>query len=158
MASELPTAATTTTPCRTAYSTAAASTGEYSSLARCSGSRVPPSDRLITCAPWSTAQRIAAASASGETVSSEPAIFPMISCAGKAMPTIPLPSIAAAISPATKVPWPCSSVKGFPPMKLFAAAMRAFGNSGFVPSRPESTIATRTGLSAGRASPNQSNA
>ena len=53
---------------RTAYATAAASSGEYVSRAGLSGSRRPPRLRLITRAPSSTAQRIARASASSEIV------------------------------------------------------------------------------------------
>src|SRR5205085_5743828 len=60
--------------------------------------------------------------------------------------------------PATKVPWPSSSVIAVLETKLFAAQIADLGNSGCVPSSPESTIATRTGLSDGIVSPNASNA
>ena len=61
----------------------------------------------MTRAPLSTAQRIAAASASGEIVPSVRTTFAMSRSAGKATPAIPCALfIAAAISPATNVPCP----------------------------------------------------
>ena len=151
--SEFPTAATTTTPLETAYETAAASRGEYVSLLGSPGSRRPPRLRLITRAPWSTAQWIAADSASSEIVPSVSTTFAISSWAGKAIPAMPTPLfIAAAISPATKVPCPCSSVSALPPTKLFESRIRP-ANSGWPPSIPESTTATRTGARIGRLEP-----
>ncbi len=107
---------------------------------------------MITRAPWSTAQWIAADSASSEIVPSASTTFAIRSCAGKAIPAMPTPlSIEAAISPATKVPWPCSSVSALPPTKLFASAIRP-ANSGWPPSIPESITATRTAGSSGGSS------
>ena len=54
----------------------------------------------------------------------------------------------AAISPATNVPCPCSSVYGEPPTNDFAATTRPL-NSGCEPSIPESITATLTGKSCG---------
>jgi hypothetical protein len=99
---------------------------------------------LITRAPWPTAQRIAAVSASSGISRSERTTFAITSFAGNAMPAIPSPLfVAAAISPATKVPCPCSSVSALPPTKLLAATTCPT-RSGWPPSIPESITATRT--------------
>ena len=111
-----PTAATTTTPFEYAYSTAARSSGEYVSSDGLSGSRTPPRLRLMTRAPWSTAQRIAATSAGSETSPSAATTFATIRRALNARPAMPIPFAGlAAISPATNVPCPCSSWYGEPP-------------------------------------------
>ena len=64
------------------------------------------------------------------------------------MPTMPVESSFAAISPATKVPCPSVSTYGLPPTKLLASAIWP-AKSGSVLSMPESTIATFTGASVG---------
>ena len=70
-----------------------------------SGSRRPPSERLITRAPLSAAHRIAFASSAGEIVPSDFTTLAIRSCAGNAMPAIPSAlSVDAAMIPATKVP------------------------------------------------------
>ena len=113
------------------------------------GSRRPPSERLRTRAPRSTAQRIACASASSEIERSGRTTFATSSSAGNAIPAIPwLLFSAAAISPATKVPCPTRSVVPLPPTKLRAPTILP-ANSGWVPSIPESMIPTRTGDSSG---------
>ena len=110
-----------------------------------SGSRTPPRLRLITRAPLSTAQRIAATSPLSDTEPSDPTTLAIISRALNARPAMPsLLNGFAPISPATNVPCPCSSVYGDPPTKDFAATMRPV-NSGCVPSMPESITATLTG-------------
>ncbi len=102
----------------------------------------------MTRAPSSTAQRIARASASGEIVPSARTTLATSSRDGNATPAMPVPLLsAAAITPATKVPWPTVSLRGAESTKLSAAAMR-FSNSGWVPSMPESMTATFTGSSA----------
>ena len=103
----------------------------------------------MTRAPLSAAQRIAATSAFSGTEPSAATTLAISSCALNASPAIPtwLKGLAA-ISPATNVPWPCSSVYGEPPTKLFAATIRP-ANSGCEPSMPESITATRTGASVG---------
>ena len=69
------------------------------------GSRVLPRLRLITRAPWRTAQRIARASARGGIVPSSRTTFATTRRADGAMPAMPAElSAIAAISPATKVP------------------------------------------------------
>ncbi len=98
----------------------------------------------MTRAPLSTAQRIAAASATSGMVPSAVTTFAMRSCAVYAMPTMPVVPRSAAISPATKVPWPSVSRQALPPTKLFSAASRPL-KSGSAQSRPESTTATFTG-------------
>ena len=108
----------------TAYWIAAASSGEYVSRDLSAGSRMPPKLRLITRAPWSTAQWIALASASGEIVPSLRTTLATSSSAGKAMPAIPCSLFsAAAISPATKVPCPFVSLCQELPTKLVPAAI-----------------------------------
>ena len=90
--------------------------------------------------------RIARASAFGGIVPSGSTTFAITSLAGGAMPAMPAPlSAIAAISPATKVPWPNWSFI-VPPTKLFDAAIRP-RSSGWLASIPESITATRTGKS-----------
>ena len=61
----------------------------------------------------STAQRIARASASGEIVPSARTTLATSSRDGNATPAMPVPLLsAAAITPATKVPWPTVSLRG----------------------------------------------
>ena len=75
--------------CVSSTLSAACSSGEYVSSFGFSGSRTPPRLRLITRAPLSTAQRIAATSPSSETVPSVPTTLATISCALNASPAIP---------------------------------------------------------------------
>ena len=113
------------------------------------GSRTPPSERLITRAPFSTAQRIASASASSETCRFARTTFAISSCDGNAIPATPIELfVCAAISPATNVPWPCWSVRALPPTKLREPAIRE-ARSGCVPSIPESITAMRGPARAG---------
>ena len=99
---------------------------------------------LMTRAPLSTAQRIAAASASGEIVPSERTIFATSSFAGKPTPAIPWPLFsAAAISPATNVPCPFVSFSHELATKLLPSSIR-LRSSGWAESMPESRTATRT--------------
>src|SRR5206468_4188887 len=76
----LPAAATTSAPCRTAYSIACCSTPEKPSTLGSDGSRVLPRLRLITRARWPTAQRIARASARGGIVPAAPTTLAAASC------------------------------------------------------------------------------
>ena len=70
----------------------------------------------MTRAPWSAAQRIASISPSVETLQSGCVTFAISSFALKASPAMPMPFVGfAAISPATKVPWPQVSVRHVPP-------------------------------------------
>ena len=103
---------------------------------------------MITLAPLSAAQRIAAASAVSGIDPSGFTTFATSSCDEYAIPTIPVESSFAAISPAMKVPCPSVSTNGLPPTKLFASTICP-ARSGMVLSAPESTIATFTGARTG---------
>ena len=83
----------------------------------------------MTRAPWSAAQRIAFASATGEIVPSGRTTLAINSWAESAIPVMPsLLSPLAAMIPATNVPWPWRSTAS-PPTKLRACATRP-ANSG----------------------------
>ena len=78
------------------------------------GSRTPPIERLMTRAPWSTAQRIAVDLALGATRCSRTATTFAIEQLGvEREPGDPdrCSTGSAAISPATNVPWPQASVR-----------------------------------------------
>ena len=67
---------------------------------------------------------MARASASGEIVPSARTILAIKSSAGKPMPAMPVPLFsAAAISPATKVPWPFVSLSHVLETKLRPSAI-----------------------------------
>ena len=104
---------------------------------------------LITRAPRSTAQWMARASASGEIVPSARTILAIRSSTGKPTAAMPVPLfVAAAISPATKVPWPFVSVSHELETKLRPSAIWLW-RSGWPESMPESSTATRTFASVG---------
>ena len=103
----------------------------------------------MTRAPFSTAQRIARASASIEIVRDFVTTFATSSSADGASPAMPIPlPTPAAMSPATNVPCPSVSVPAGPPTKLFAARILP-ASSACEASTPESITATGTGSSAG---------
>ena len=109
---------------------------------------MPPRLMLITRAPFSTAQRIARASASTGIVRDFVTTFATRSSAEGASPAMPIPlPTPAAISPATNVPWPRVSVAG-PPTKLFEPMILP-ASSGCAVSTPESITATGICSSAG---------
>src|SRR5215831_366456 len=97
----LPAAQTTTTPLSWAYLTAFDSTDEAIG---------PPSDMLMTLAPWSAAQRMPLAMPDTEPEPrAESTLIGMI-LAWKATPATPMPlCVDCAMVPATCVPWPWSS-------------------------------------------------
>ena len=110
------------------------------------GSRLPPIERLITRAPWLTAQRIASTSPVVETLQSDWTTFATRSSALKAMPAIPtLLTGFAAISPATNVPWPQASRAPGAADERDAGEHAARRTRDAPASMPESITATLTG-------------
>ena len=104
---------------------------------------------LITRAPFSTAQRMASASASTEIERDFVTTLATRSSADGASPAIPIPfPTPAAIRPATNVPCPNVSVPADPPTKLFEPMIFP-ASSGCPASTPESITATGIRSSAG---------
>ena len=67
----------------------------------------PPSERLMTSAPFATAYRIASATAAGSPTPSASSTFSGMIFASGAIPITPRPlSPMAATEPATWAPWP----------------------------------------------------
>ena len=101
-------------------------------------------DRLITCAPWSAAQRIPRASVSAPARPSAPNTFTGRIRHLPQMPAAPSPlSRTAPISAACSLPWPFSSVVSALPSIALKPGSRFGARSGFV-STPVSTTATTT--------------
>src|SRR5262245_9707144 len=129
----LPAAATTTTLRAVAYWTAACSSGL---------NPAPPRDRLITRAPWSTASTMPVATSESKARSPANTLTGMTR-PFQVTPATPMPLFAlAAITPATNVPCPGSSVIGEAGATTLNPGARRPTRSGWVTSTPVSTTAT----------------
>ena len=103
-AKSLPAAATTTTPLELAYWIACSRSVTRPVMTSACAPGSAPSERLMTFAPWSAAQRTPAAISSNEPPSA-PRTFTASSFASGAVPAMPVPLfVVAAAMPETWVP------------------------------------------------------
>ncbi|MNY09227.1 hypothetical protein D3C86_1421330 [compost metagenome] len=102
----------------------------------------PPRLRLITSAPFLTAQVIPRATYASEPAPSAASTLMGMILASGAMPATPCPLLAAAAAtPAQWVPWPWSSLTSLERVMALKPVTTRPANSGCVVSRPVSSTA-----------------